>query len=94
VYTKGCKKPDLAAKQTKFAQKKILLDYSQELRLSLSSSLACKITFSPLVVTIVAIQPIMPKYKTRRVASMSGEKASPKNDKRLGTGRTLMSPCR
>ena len=63
-------------------------------RLVLSSSLACKSTVIPLAVTVEAIQPIKPRYRIRMAASMRGDKASPKDDMRLGTGRTLMSPCR
>jgi hypothetical protein len=60
----------------------------------LSSSLACKRTVIPLAVTVEAIQPITPRYRIRMAASTSGDKASPKVAMRLGTGSTLMSPCR
>ena len=60
--------------------------------MALSSSLACKSTFSPLAVIVVAIHPIMPRYTTRMVASMRGERDDPKDDMRLGTGRMLMPP--
>jgi len=48
----------------------------------------------PLAVTVEAIQPITPRYRIRMAVSMRGDKASPKDAMRLGTGRTLMSPCR
>jgi len=60
----------------------------------LSSSLACRRTVTPLAVTVEAIQPITPRYRTLMAASTSGDKASPKVAMRLGTGRTLMSPYR
>jgi len=47
---------------------------------------------TPLAVTVEAIQPITPRYIIRMAASMRGDKASPKDAMRLGTGRTLISP--
>ena len=41
---------------------------------------------------VEAVQPITPKYKTRMPASIRGDKDSPKDEKKLGTGKTLMSP--
>ena len=84
VYTEARKKPDLAV-QTEFC-----LIIFQELRLPLTRSLACKSTFSPLAVTVVEIQTIMPKYRTRMAASIRGENAFPKDDKKLGTGLSLI----
>ena len=60
----------------------------------LSSSLARKRAVTPLAITMEAIQPINPRYRTRMAASMRGDKPSPKDAVRLRTGRTLMSPYR
>jgi len=57
----------------------------------LLSVFAVRSKFTPIVATVEAIQPKMPKYITRITASMSDYKASPKDDAKLGTGRTLMS---
>ena len=54
------------------------------MRLVLSSSLACKSIVIPLAVTVEAIQPITPRYRTRMAASMRGNKASPKDAMRRG----------
>ena len=94
VYTEVRKKTDFDADKQNLCYRNFCLIIFQDVRPALSSSLACKSTFSPLTVTVVAIQPIMPKYRTRMLASMRGENAFPKNDKKLGTGRTLISPCK
>jgi hypothetical protein len=90
-----CKKPDLTVQATKFVPKKIFPDHLSGVKTAaVFPSLACKSTFSPFAVTVVAAQLIMLKYRTRIMASISGENAFPKDDKRLGTGRTLISPCK
>jgi hypothetical protein len=60
----------------------------------LCCSLARKRAVVPLAVTVEAIHPINPRYRIRMAASTSGERDSPKDAMRLGTGSTLMSPYR
>jgi len=53
-----------------------------------------KSIFIPLVVTVEAIQPKIPKYKNRIATSIRGDKVSPKDHTNPGIGNTLIRPKR